>query len=170
MSGLHDSDDVFKVTRSLKGPRSASDGYDSLANAIARKPLNGVDPKPTQIRVTAGTQTDWVFKVTGSKSRSQKRLSAGAVCWRRNTAWRAVHRWVCSVLIAGSAPQNVRVTVTHVRSGVTREGPPRVTPSRGSDTRMKLIFCGQVYGGHWTNDVERRKRCEWWGGDDRYDD
>ena len=54
-------------------------------------------------------------------------------------------------------------------SGVTRVeggggGPPRVTPSRGGDTLMKVNIFGVNLQEHWwANDhLERRRGCEWW--------
>jgi len=46
--------------------RSDGDGHGNLVNwIITPEPLNGFKPKLTQIDITLGTRTDYVFKVRG---------------------------------------------------------------------------------------------------------
>ena len=48
--------------------RSDSDGHGNLVNGIITpEPLNGFRPKLSQIDITLGTRTDYVFKVRGQR-------------------------------------------------------------------------------------------------------
>ena len=69
---------LMGLRRSLcQRSRSTSDGRRNIVNVIAHVPLTTSEPKLTQIFIV-GPRTGQVFKVMGSRSRSQKRFPAKA--------------------------------------------------------------------------------------------
>ena len=57
--------------------RPGSGSHGNIVHPMAPRPLKGFKPKPTQILAIVGTRTDYVFKFTESRSRSQKLLFVG---------------------------------------------------------------------------------------------